>query len=77
MSIPSVVVHDFDVNKTDGRPYEADAPLVVDTNTVLTLSITFQGLEARDPIAGVTRATRSLAMQLLCLWTLEGADRRS
>jgi hypothetical protein len=46
MLIPSVVVYNFDVNGTNARPYEADAPLVVDANTVLTLSITVQSLKA-------------------------------
>jgi hypothetical protein len=46
MLIPSVVVHDFDVDRANARPYEADSPLVVDANTVLTLSITLQCLKA-------------------------------
>ena len=46
MSIPSVLVHDFDVDRTDVRPCEADAPLVVDTNTVVTFPIAFPGLKA-------------------------------
>ena len=41
-----MIVHDFDVNGTDARPHKADAPLVIDTNTVLTLSVIFQGLKA-------------------------------
>jgi len=46
MLIPSVVVYNFDVNGTNARPYEANAPLVVDNHTVLTLSITGQSLKA-------------------------------
>jgi hypothetical protein len=46
MLAPSVVVHNFNVNGTHVRPDEADAPLVIDTNTVLTLSIAFQRFKA-------------------------------
>ena len=40
-----MVIHDLHINGADARPHEADAPLVVDTNTVLTLPITFQRLK--------------------------------
>jgi len=46
MLIPSVVVHDLDVDWANARPYEADSPLVIDANAVLTLSIALQGLKA-------------------------------
>ena len=46
MLIPLVVVHDLDIDGADARPDETDSPLVIDTNTVLTLSIPSQGLEA-------------------------------
>jgi hypothetical protein len=41
-----MVVNDFDVIRMSSAPYEADAPLIVDTNAVLPLSIPFQALEA-------------------------------
>jgi hypothetical protein len=37
-----VVVHYFNLNRSDARPHEANAPLIVDANAVLTLSITLQ-----------------------------------
>jgi hypothetical protein len=43
---PSVVVHDFDVNRTDAGPDKADAPLVIDADAVLTLPIAFQRFKA-------------------------------
>ena len=43
---PSVVVHDFNVYGANVSPYEADAPLIVDSYAVLTLSIIFQSLQA-------------------------------
>jgi hypothetical protein len=41
-----MVVNDFDFVRMSSAPYEADAPLIVDTNAVLSLSIPFQALEA-------------------------------
>ena len=43
--IPSVVVHDLNVRRPDFSPHEADAPLVIDADTVLTLPIIFQRLK--------------------------------
>ncbi|WP_445083048.1 hypothetical protein [Candidatus Nitrotoga sp. BS] len=40
--IPSVVVHDLNVGRANISPHEADAPLNIDSNAVLTLSIIFQ-----------------------------------
>ena len=45
MLTPSVVVHYFDVDGSDARPYKANAPLVVDANAVLPLSVTLQRLK--------------------------------
>jgi len=39
---PSVVVHDLNVCRANVSPYEADAPLIIDSYAVLTLSIVFQ-----------------------------------
>jgi hypothetical protein len=41
-----MVVDDFDFVRMSSAPYEADAPLIVDTNAVLPVSIPFQALEA-------------------------------
>ena len=43
--IPSVVVHDLNVRGPNFSPYEADAPLVIDADAVLTLSVVFQRLQ--------------------------------
>jgi hypothetical protein len=40
-----VVVHYFDIKGSDARPHEANAPLVVDANAVLTLSVTLEYLK--------------------------------
>jgi hypothetical protein len=40
-----VIVDDFDVMGMAGFPSEADAPLVVDSNAVLTLAVAFQCFE--------------------------------
>src|SRR5215813_6356896 len=45
----SVVVRDFNVEGVSASPYEADPPLIVDPDAVLTLSISPQGLE---PVSG-------------------------
>ena len=66
-----MVVHDFDVDGSDARPNEANAPLVVDTNTVLTLSVTLQGFEAVAwrSLQKVKRLGRLQLSQLaLCNW---------
>src|SRR5579883_3398658 len=42
----AVVVDDFDISWSSGGPDEANPPLIVDSNTVLAGSISFQGLEA-------------------------------
>src|SRR5439155_12128267 len=46
----SVIVDNLDIVRVSVLPPKADAPLVVDANTVLTLSITAQRFE---PIAGL------------------------
>ena len=43
--IPSVIVHDLNVRGPNFSPYEADAPLVVDADAVLTLPVVFQRLQ--------------------------------
>jgi len=43
--IPSVVVHYLDVGGPNFSPYKADAPLVIDSDTVLPLPIVFQRLQ--------------------------------
>ena len=40
--VPSLLVHDLNVHGADSSPYEADAPLGIDADAVLTLSIVFQ-----------------------------------
>ena len=42
MLTPSLVVHDFNVSRPNLRPHEADAPLIVDADTVLTFPIVLQ-----------------------------------
>jgi hypothetical protein len=42
----SVVIDNFDACRTNGRPHEADAPLVVDANAVLTFPVAFQCLQS-------------------------------
>ena len=41
-----MVVHDLNVCGADFSPYEADAPLIVDSYAVLALSIVFQCFQA-------------------------------
>jgi hypothetical protein len=51
-SFPFVIVHDFHGVCFTVLPREADSPLIVDTNTVLPLSIPFelfQSVSRRDP----------------------------
>ena len=45
MCAPSVVVHDFHILRTRGRPAEADVELIVDADTVLPGSIAFERFE--------------------------------
>ena len=45
ISTPSVVIHDLNVRRADVGPYEADAPLFVDADAVLTLAVVFQPLQ--------------------------------
>ena len=40
--IPLVVIHYLDVDRAHIGPHEADSPLVIDANAVLSFSITFQ-----------------------------------
>ena len=82
-----MVVHDLDVlNAID--PAKANAPLVVDANAVLTLAVTFQGLEpvawrgllkcssrsADASISSLRRAIRSMALNRLTGSSLAKAD---
>ena len=50
-AMSSAIIHDLYVNGTlrPGRPLEADAPLVIDSNAVLTFPI---ALERFEPAAG-------------------------
>jgi hypothetical protein len=41
-----VVIHEFDFISVTIAPCEAEAPLVIDANAVLTLSITLRGLQS-------------------------------
>ena len=43
--IPSVVVHYLDVSRPHLTPLEAEAPLVIDADAVLTLAIALQSLQ--------------------------------
>ena len=42
---PSVVVHDFNIRRANFSPYEANAPLIIDADAVLTLPVVFQCLK--------------------------------
>jgi hypothetical protein len=41
-----VVVDDFDIGRTLLGPYEADAPLVIDADRMLSAAVTRQGVES-------------------------------
>jgi len=41
-----MVINNLDVFRVGARPHEADAPLVVDANTVLSLPVSGKGFEA-------------------------------
>ena len=43
--IPLVVIHYLDVGWTCLSPYEADSPLIVDANAVLSLPVAFQSFQ--------------------------------
>ena len=61
MLTPSVVIHYFDVDGSDARPYKTNAPLVVDANSVLALSVTLQSLET------ISRRSFQKVQRLSCL----------
>jgi hypothetical protein len=42
---PSVVIHYLNVNRTLSRPYEAHAPLIVNTGAMLFFPIALQGFQ--------------------------------
>lgn len=44
-----MIICDFDITGIATGPYEAYAPLIVDTYAVLTLALTFQGFQ---PVGG-------------------------
>jgi hypothetical protein len=44
-----VIIDDFHVGRTVGSPSEANAPLIIDANAVLSQSVSFQGFE---PVPG-------------------------
>lgn len=46
MDRSSVVVNEFDLVRVAVQPSKADAPLIVDANTMLSGAITFELLEA-------------------------------
>jgi hypothetical protein len=48
-SIRSVVIDEFDIIRTSVLPHEADPPLVIDPDAVLTSPVTFESFK---PIAG-------------------------
>jgi len=50
-----MVIHDLNVIRIAIAPHKADAPLIVDTDTVLSLSITFERFQT------VTRGRREVA----------------
>jgi len=61
-----VVVHDFDFFSARGRPAEADAVLIIDTDTVLTRSASLERLEAiARRHAEVGQASRDLQLPQL------------
>ena len=41
-----MIINDFNILRSRSGPAEADAPLIVDTNAVLTLSIAIQSLKS-------------------------------
>jgi hypothetical protein len=55
-----VVVHDLNVCRANVSPYEADAPLIIDSYAVLTLSIVLQRFQVVVRISAIVDARFSL-----------------
>lgn len=51
-----MVIDNFNIGRTVFRPNEANSILIVDTNTVLILAITFQALKSVPWASGESRA---------------------
>jgi len=72
-----MVIHDLDVLCVPIAPYEADPPLVIDTNTVLAFAAAFQGFQSvRGGEAEIIQAESSINGVELHKRTLLNATRK-
>jgi len=55
--IASVVVNDLDLKRVAFRPYKADAVLLIDSDTVLTSSIAFEGFQPEANAAKIVQGS--------------------